>query len=146
MYSTMMSSPLSLNHLLERAGTIFGHNTIVSRLPDKSLRTHTYGEYHRRTRALASALRSLGLQRGERVATLSWNHHAHLECYFGIPAAGGVMHTLNLRLSPDEIGWIAGHPQDRSLVVAAILLRLNRHSAATHGTERVISFPFPAFA
>ena len=64
MRSTMMDVPLSLNHLLERAGHIFGGNTIVSRLPDKSLRRHTYAEYHRRTRALASALQQLGLQQG----------------------------------------------------------------------------------
>ena len=142
MYSTMMSSPLSLNHLLERAGTIFAHNTIVSRLPDKSLRTHTYGEYHRRTRALASALRSLGLQRGERVATLSWNHHAHLECYFGIPAAGGVMHTLNLRLSASDLGWIAGDAADRFLIVDDVLLPLYRQFADAHRFEKVIVFPF----
>ena len=86
MKSTMMDVPLSLNHLLDRAGQLFANNTIVSRLPDKSYRTHTYGEFHRRARALASALQRLGLRKGERVATLSWNHHAHLECYFGIPA------------------------------------------------------------
>ena len=63
--STMMSVPLSLNHLLERAGRLYPQNTIVSRLPDKSLRTQTYAEYHRRTRALASALQRLGLKRGE---------------------------------------------------------------------------------
>ncbi len=80
---------------------------MVSRLPDKSLRTHTYGQWHQRTLQLASALQRAGLQKGDRVATLCWNHHAHLEAYFGIPAAGGVMHTLNLRLSADEIGWIA---------------------------------------
>src|SRR5437762_6140364 len=142
MYSTMMDAPLSLNHLLERAGTIFAGNTIVSRLPDKSLRTHTYGEYHRRTRSLAAALQKLGLAKGERVATLCWNHHAHLEAYFGIPAAGGVMHTLNLRLSPDEIGWIAGHAQDRFLVVDDVLLPLYRQFADKHKFERVIVFPF----
>ena len=69
--STMMDVPLSLNHLLDRAGTLFPTKTIVSRLPDKSLRTHTYGEYHRRSRALGSALQSLGLKKGDRVATLS---------------------------------------------------------------------------
>ncbi len=79
MSSTMMDVPLSLNHLLERAGTLFAGNQIVSRLPDKSLRRHSYGEYHRRTRALASALQKLGLRKGDRVATLCWNHHAHLE-------------------------------------------------------------------
>ena len=75
-----MDTPLSLNHLLERAGRLFHRGEIVSRLPDKSLRRHTYGEFYRRTRALASALQQLGLKKGERVATLSWNHHAHLEC------------------------------------------------------------------
>jgi len=142
MRSTMMEVPLSLNHLLERAGRIFAGNTIVSRLPDKSLRTHTYGEYYRRTRALASALQKLGLKKGDRVATLCWNHHAHLECYFGIPAAGGVMHTLNLRLAADEIGWIAGHAQDRFLVVDDILLPLYRQFAHLHAFEKVIVFPF----
>jgi fatty-acyl-CoA synthase len=142
MRSTMMPTPLSLNHLLERAGTLFAGNSIVSRLPDKSLRRHTYGEYHRRTRALASALRMLGLQPGDRVATLCWNHHAHLECYFGIPAAGGVMHTLNLRLSPAELGWIASDAQDRFLVVDDVLLPLYRQFADLHRFEKVIVFPY----
>jgi fatty-acyl-CoA synthase len=142
MKSTMMEMPLSLNHLLDRAGTIFAQNEIVSRLPDKSLRTHTYGEYRRRTRSLAAALQALGLKKGDRVATLSWNHHAHLECYFGIPAAGGVMHTLNLRLAPDEIGWIANDAEDRFLVVDDILLPLYRQFASKHAFEKVIVFPF----
>jgi fatty-acyl-CoA synthase len=67
--STMMDVPLSLNHLLERAGHLFAGNEIVSRLPDKSLRRHTYGEFYRRTRSLASALQNLGLRKGDRVAT-----------------------------------------------------------------------------
>ena len=142
MQSTMMAAPLSLNHLLERAGRLFAGNEIVSRLPDKSLRRHRYGEFHRRTRALAAALQHLGLRKGDRVATLCWNHHAHLECYFGIPAAGGVMHTLNLRLAPDEIGWIAGNAEDRFLVVDDVLLPLVRQFAHLHRFERVIVFPF----
>lgn len=68
MQSTMMDVPLSLNHLLERAGQLFAGNEIVSRLPDKSLRRHSFGDYHRRTRALASALQQLGLAKGDRVA------------------------------------------------------------------------------
>lgn len=142
MKSTMMTATLSLNHLLERAGSLFHRNEIVSRLPDKSLRRHTYGEFHRRTRSLAAALQKLGLKKGDRVATLCWNHHAHLECYFGIPAAGGVMHTLNLRLSPDEIGWIAGDADDRFLVVDDVLLPLYRQFAGLHKFEKVIVFPF----
>ena len=146
MRSTMMDIPLSLNHLLDRAGTLFAGNEIVSRLPDKTLRRHTYGQYHRRTRALASALQRLGLKPGERVATLSWNHHAHLECYFGIPAAGGVMHTLNLRLAPDEIGWIAHDANDRFLIVDDILLPLYRQFAHLHAFERIIVFAFSGAA
>ena len=142
MKSTMMNTPLSLNHLLERAGRLFAGNEIVSRLPDKSLRRHSYGEYYRRTRALAAALQGLGLQKGDRVATLCWNHHAHLECYFGIPAAGGVMHTLNLRLPPEEIGWIAGDAADRFLVIDDVLLPLYQQFAHLHRFERVIVFPF----
>ena len=142
MHSTMMDVPLSLNHLLERAGTIFKGNEIVSRLPDKSLRRHCYGEIYRRTRALAAALQGLGLQKGERVATLAWNHHAHLECYFGIPACGGVMHTLNLRLAPGDIGAIAKDAGDRFLIVDDILLPLYKQFAHLHRFERVIVFPY----
>ena len=142
MKSTMMEHPLSLNDLLERAGSLFAGNTIVSRLPDKSFKTHTYGQFHRRTRALASTLQKLGLKKGERVATLCWNHHAHLEAYFGIPAAGGVMHTLNLRLAVEEIGWIAGNANDRFLIVDDILLPLYKQFAPLHKFERVIIFPF----
>ncbi len=146
MQSTMMNVPLSLDHLLERAGTVYPHHEIVSRLPDKSLKTHTYGEYHARTRRLAAALLALGLGKGERVATLCWNHHAHLEAYFGIPAAGGVMHTLNLRLSADEIGWIAADADDRFLIVDDILLPLYRQFAGKHAFEKVIVFPFSGAA
>jgi fatty-acyl-CoA synthase len=146
MQATMMNVPLSLNHLLERAGTLFPHSRITSRLPDKSFRSHTFGQFYRRSRALASALQKLGLQKGDRVATLSWNHHAHLECYFGIPVAGGVMHTLNLRLSPDEIGWIAGDAKDRFLVIDDVLLPLFQQFAHLHTFEKVIVFSFSGAA
>jgi fatty-acyl-CoA synthase len=142
MRATMQNVPLSLNHFLERAGKLFPRTEIVSRMPDKSYVRHTYADYYRRTRQLASALLAAGLRKGDRVATLCWNHHAHLECYLGIPAAGGVMHTLNLRLSPDEIGWIAGHAEDRFLIIDDILLPLYEQFKALHRFEKVIVFPF----
>ena len=142
MQATMMDVPLSLNHLLDRAGQLFGGNEIVSRLPDKSLKRHSYAQYHRRTRALASALQKLGINKGDRVATLCWNHHAHLECYFGIPAAAGVMHTLNLRLSVDELGWIAADAKDRFLIVDDVLLPLYQQFAHLHAFEKVVVFSF----
>lgn len=142
MIATMMSQPLSLNHLLERAGRLFPQSRITTRLPDKSLVRHTYAQWHERTLRLASALTALGLAPGERVATLCWNHHVHLEAYFGIPAARAVMHTLNLRLAPDEIGWIAGHAEDRFLIVDDVLLPLYLQFGAAHRFERVIVFPY----
>ena len=140
--STMMKVDLSINHFLDRAGTLFPTNEIVSRLPDKSLVKHTYAQFYERTRNLAQGLKDLGLKKGDRVATLCWNHHAHLESYFGIPAAGGVMHTLNLRLSPDEIAWIANDAQDRFLIIDDILLPLYRQIEHKYKFEKVIVFPF----
>jgi fatty-acyl-CoA synthase len=142
MHSTMMQVELSLNHLLERAGKIFPTNVVVSRLPDKSLVRHSYGAWYRRTRSLASALQKFGIKKGDRVATLCWNHHAHLEAYFGIPAAGGVMHTLNLRLSPEELGWIAADAADRILIVDDVLVPLYQRFAHLYSFERVLVFPF----
>jgi fatty-acyl-CoA synthase len=144
--STMMAEPLSLNHLLERAGRLFPNSEIVSRLPNKTLKRHSFAQYYQRTLQLASALKSLGLRKGDRVATLCWNHHVHLEAYFGIPACAGVMHTLNLRLAPEEIGWIASNANDRFLIVDDILLPLLEkvlpHLSAGHKFEKIIVFSF----
>lgn len=140
--ATMMGDPLSLNLLLERAGQLFGRSSLVSRRPDKSLVRHSYSQWYQRTRALAAALQGLGVRRGERVATLCWNHHAHLECYFAIPAAGAVMHTLNLRLAPAQIGAIAADGAARVLVVDDILLPLYRQFAQWHRFEHVVVFAF----
>ena len=140
--STMQRVPLSIHSFLDRAGKLFPEVEIVSRLPDKSLKRTTFGDFHRRARKLGAALLAAGLKKGDRVATLSWNHHAHLECYFGIPAAGGVMHTLNLRLAPDEIGWIATHAKDRFLIVDDVLLPLYEQFRAKASFEKVIVVPF----
>src|SRR5215470_17414732 len=139
--STMQNVPLSLNQILERAGRLYPQSEIVSRLPDKSLRRHTFAECYTRARRLAAALLKLRLNKGDRVATLSWNHYAHLECYFGIPAAGGVVHTLNLRLAPDDIAFIANHARDRFLVVDDVLLPLFEKFRAKVNLERVIVVP-----
>lgn len=124
MQSTMMRQPMTLDHLLERAGRLFPRVEIVSRLPDHNLHRYTYADFHRRARALAEMLQRAGLQAGDRVATLMWNHYAHLEAYFGIPAAGGVIHTLNLRLAADDLIYIIRHAQDRFLIVDDVLLPL----------------------
>ncbi len=119
---TMMDYPLTLTAILERAGKYFGGVEIVSRLPDRSIHRTTWGRIHDRARRLAECLGSAGLNQGDRVATLMWNHYAHLEAYFGIPAAGGVLHSLNLRLHPNEIAYTVNHAQDRFLIVDDVLL------------------------
>src|SRR5215467_4433201 len=140
-HATMQKVPLSLNQILERAGKLYPQSQIVSRMPDKSLKRHTFVEFYTRARSLAAALLALGLNKGDRVATLSWNHYAHLECYFGIPAAGGVMHTLNLRLAPDDIAYIANHAQDRFVIVDDVLLPLLAQFRAKVPFEKIIVVP-----
>jgi fatty-acyl-CoA synthase len=120
----MMDFPLTVTHLLERARTLFGGSEIVSRLPDRSLHRVTYDGFYRRTAQLANALARLGARPGDRVATLAWNHSRHLELYFAAPAYGAVLHTLNLRLHPTEIAYIADHAGDRFLFVDRALLPL----------------------
>src|SRR5207245_1787781 len=118
------STPLTVSILIERAGRYFPGVEVVSRQPDKSLHRTTWRDVQRRSRALAESLLRSGLRRGDRVATLMWNHAPHLETYFAAPLAGGVVHTLNLRLSPDDIAYIASHAGDRFLVVDDVLLPL----------------------
>ncbi|HLJ26366.1 MAG TPA: long-chain fatty acid--CoA ligase [Candidatus Angelobacter sp.] len=120
--NTMMNYPLTLAPILERAGKLFGNVEVVSRMPDRSFHRYTYSDFYRRARQLAECLTAAGLQRGERVATLMWNHYVHFETYFGVPAAGGVLHPLNLRLHPNEIAYIANHAQDRFLIVDDVLI------------------------
>ena len=84
---------------------------------DKSIHRYTYGDFAVRARRLARALLDLGIRPGDRVATLGWNHGPHLEAYFGIPLMGGVLHTLNLRLHPDELAYIVNHAEDRAVLV-----------------------------
>ncbi len=122
MESTMMDYPLTVPHILERAGRYFPKVEIVSRLPDKSMHRTTYREFYRRSRALAETLRKAGLNQGDRVATLMWNHYVHLEAYFGIPAAGGVLHTLNQRLHPNDLEYIVNNAEDRFLIIDDVLL------------------------
>jgi fatty-acyl-CoA synthase len=120
----MMDFQLTLPLILRRAETYFGGKEIVTRLPDKSFHRYTYADFGRRARQLAVALQELGLERGDRVATLCWNHYQHLEAYFGIPCAGFVLHTLNLRLHPNDLGSIASHAGDRAVIVDASLVPL----------------------
>jgi len=138
----MMKFPLTLRSLLERAAKLFPNVEIVSSRPDNSIHRYTYGEMCRRAGSLAAVLQAAGLKRGDRVASLMWNHYAHLEAYFGVPCAGGVLHTLNLRLHPDELAYIINHAQDRFLIVDDVLLHLFENFKNKVKFERVFVVPF----
>lgn len=138
----MMGFPLTLTHVLERAGKLFSGVEIATRRPDRLITRTTYGDFYRRARQLASALRKAGLQPGERVASLMWNEANHLEAYFGVPCAGGVLHTLNLRLHPGELVYIARHAGDRFLIVDDVLLPTLETFVDQVRFERIFVVPF----
>ena len=137
--ATMMEVPLTIELVIDRAQRWMKDVEVVSRRPDRSLHRTTYGAIAVRARQLARALVGAGIRPGDRVATLMWNHAEHLEAYFGIPLAGGVTHTLNLRLHPDEIAYIATDARDRMLIVDDVLLPLyDKVVAAGAKFEKVI--------
>jgi fatty-acyl-CoA synthase len=124
MNGLMMDYPLTLSTIFRRAESIYPRHEVVWRTADRSVRRYTYGDFAMRTRRLARALLDLGVKPGDRVATLGWNHGPHLEAYFGIPLMGGVLHTLNLRLHPEELAYIVNHAADRAILVDESLLPL----------------------
>jgi fatty-acyl-CoA synthase len=124
MNGLMMDYPLTLSTIFRRAETVFRHQEIVWRVADTSIRRYSCADFADRARRLARVLLDLGIRPGDRVATLGWNHGPHLEAYFGIPLMGGVLHTLNLRLHPDELAYIVNHAEDSAVLVDESLLPL----------------------
>lgn len=112
----MQNVPLTVPSMLEHAETYFAKKLVVSRT-HSGIHRLNYAEIGKRTRRLASMLKNLGVKKGEKVGTLAWNHHRHLEAYFGIPGMGGVLHTINIRLSPNHIAYIINHAEDVVLLI-----------------------------
>ena len=142
MRGTMMDFPLTLKTILERAGKQFSKVELVSRRPDRSVVRTNYRIFSERARRLASALNKLGLRSGDRVASMMWNHAGHLEAFFGVPCAGGILHTLNLRLHPHEIAGIAKHANDRFLLIDDVLLPVFDKFRKDVPFEKVIVVPY----
>ena len=117
----MMNYPLTLTHFFERARRLFPNKTLGTRVPGVGLQKSTYADFADRTARLASALRALGVRKGDRVGTLAWNSTRHLEIYFAAPMMGAVLHTVNLRLSAQDITYIINHAEDRVLIADASL-------------------------
>lgn len=141
MEGLMMDYPLTIPHFLERANKLFYDNEIVTRYPDKSIKRYTYRDMYKRARSLAAYLTNFGLKKGDRVATLMFNNHVHLEAYLGIPSAGFVLHTVNIRLHEDEIVYIINHAEDRILIIEDTLVPLLEKIEGKINVEQIIVAP-----
>ena len=137
----MMDYQLTVPTLLRRAESLFGKKEIVTLLPGKTIHRYTYLDFAARTKKLAMALQQLGIGRGDRVATLSWNHYQHLEAYFAIPSFGAIIHPLNLRFSPDDLAYIVNHAEDKILIVDEVLLPLFEKFKSATNISKVIVIP-----
>ena len=113
MQGLMMDMPLLISGLLQHADRHHGDAEIVSKTVDGSVHRYTYRDAHARARKLANALQRLGVQPSERIATLAWNGYRHFEIYYAVAGSGAVIHTINPRLFPDQITYIANHAEDR---------------------------------
>src|SRR5215470_18680663 len=122
-HSTMMDVPLTVTRIMQYGCAVYGDREVVTYAAD-GLRRQTYAETGERAARLANALRSLGVDDDQRVATLMWNNAEHLEAYLAIPSMGAVLHTLNLRLEPEIIGYIATHAGDDVVIVDPSLVPL----------------------
>jgi fatty-acyl-CoA synthase len=123
MRSTMMDVPLTVTAILRHGTTAFGSSEVVT-LTTTGVRRQSYAATGARAAQLANALRALGVDGDQRVATLMWNNAEHLEAYLAIPSMGAVLHTLNLRLDPQVIAYIAEHAGDEVVIVDSTLVPL----------------------
>jgi fatty-acyl-CoA synthase len=113
MHGLMMEMPLLISDLLRHADRHHSDSEIVSKTVEGGMHRYTYSEAHRRARKLANALKALGVQRHDRVATLAWNGFRHFEIYYAAAGSGAVIHTINPRLFAEQIQYIANHAEDK---------------------------------
>jgi fatty-acyl-CoA synthase len=121
MKGLIMDYPLTLTQFFERTRKVFHRKTMATRVPGVGLQRYTYADYADRVCRLAAALAKLGLKKGDRVGTFAWNSHRHMEVYFAAPLMGMVLHTVNIRLSPQDITYIVNHAEDQVLILDASL-------------------------
>ena len=121
MKSTMQDYPLTIASLYRRGRDIFGGSKVVT-FQGQDSRRATFTDVAGRAEKLASALARLGIGEGDRVGTFSWNNQEHQEAYLAVPCMGAVLHTLNLRLAPEQLAWIVNHAEDRAIIVDGSLV------------------------
>ncbi|MDY7105291.1 MAG: long-chain fatty acid--CoA ligase [Actinomycetota bacterium] len=138
--STMMDYPLSIRHLFEYGRRIFADSEVLTYGGPGDIRRATYAEVGDRADRLAAALARLGVREGDRVGTFCWNNQHHLEAYFAIPCMGAVLHTLNIRLFPEQLAYVVNHAQDKVIIVdASIAPLLGRVRDQLETVEHIIT-------
>jgi acyl-CoA synthetase (AMP-forming)/AMP-acid ligase II len=144
MHGLMMDYPLTLDRILVHAARMYPRKRVISKLPDGSEHSYTFTDVHTRVKRLANALVALGVEPGDRVGTFAFNTYQHLELYFGIPGAGAVCHTLNIRLPADQLVYIINHAEDKVIFVDAPLLPLFEKFAGQIGcVKHIVIFNAP---
>ena len=131
----MQVTALTINHIFERAERFFGHKHVTTAQPSGPERI-TYRDWAERTHRLGGVLDTLGLSDDARVATFAWNTSRHLELYFAAPCSGRVLHTLNLRLFPEQLTYIVNHAEDEVIFADSSLLGLLQPLLASFETVR----------
>ncbi len=124
MHGLMMNRPLLISDLIEHAARLYPENEVVSRHIESGIVRHSYLQLARRSRQLAQALTDYGVIAGDRIATLAWNTHRHMEAYYAISGVGAIIHTINPRLFPEQIRYMINHATDRLLLVDCSFLPL----------------------
>ncbi len=119
-----MDYPLTLDRILEHARRLHPQKRILTKMPSGEMHSYDYAKLYQRSKKLANVLEKLGVKPGDRVGTLSWNNFQHMEMYYGIPCSGAVCHTLNIRLSPEELAYLIDHAEDQVIFVDGTLLPL----------------------
>ncbi len=123
MRSTMQDAPLLISGILRHGAAVYGDSEVVTVEAD-GYRTATFAEVAVRAEQLASALRRLGVGPGDRVGTFCWNNQGHLEAYLAVPSMGAVLHTLNIRLYPEQLAYVIDHAEDKVIIVDGSLIPL----------------------
>ena len=122
MLGLMQDRPLLISQIIDFAGRSYPDVEIVTRTVEGPIHRYGYKDALRRSKQVAEALQGLGVQLGDRVGTIAWNTYRHFELYFGISGIGAVLHTLNPRLAPDHVAYIANHAEDKVIFVDLNLL------------------------
>jgi fatty-acyl-CoA synthase len=117
MHGLMQSWPLTVDRVIDHAARVHGSREVVTRRTDGSISRTDYAAIRRRALQVSAALHNLGVGLGDRVATLAWNSERHMECWYGAMGIGAVLHTLNPRLHPDQLAWIANDAGGKVLIL-----------------------------